>query len=67
MRRFELSDGTSSKFWEIELSGQRHTVRYGRIGTDGQAKTKDFADEGAARRDADKLIEEKTKKGYAER
>ena len=67
MRRFELSDGTSSKFWEIEISGHRHTVRYGRIGTDGQAKTKELASEDAARRDADKLIEEKTKKGYTER
>ena len=67
VRRFEFSDGTASKFWEIELSGHRHTVRYGRIGTDGQAKAKEFADEDAARRDADKLIEEKMKKGYAER
>lgn len=66
-RRFEFSDGTSSKFWEIEVSGKQHTVRYGRLGTDGQAKTKDFADEDAARRDAAKLIDEKTKKGYVER
>ena len=65
-RRFELSDGTASKFWEIEVSGPSHTVRYGRIGTDGQSKSKDFADEEAAKRDAAKLIEEKTRKGYVE-
>jgi DNA ligase-1 len=65
-RRFTFSDGKSSKFWEIEVSGRQHTVRYGRAGADGQAKTKDFADEAAARRDAEKLIEEKTKKGYVE-
>jgi DNA ligase-1 len=65
-RRFEFSDGTASKFWEIEISGPRHTVRYGRIGADGQSKTKDFADDEAAKRDAAKLIEEKTRKGYVE-
>jgi DNA ligase-1 len=65
-RRFELSEGGSSKFWEIEVDGARHTVRYGRLGTAGQAKTKDFADAALALRDAEKLIAEKTAKGYRE-
>src|SRR5262245_22524847 len=66
MRRFEFSEGSSNKFWEIELSGKSHTVTYGKIGTAGQTKTKDFADAAAAQKDHDKLVAEKTKKGYTE-
>lgn len=65
-RRFEFSEDGSNKFWEIRLEGASHTVRYGKIGTDGQTKTKDFDDEDAAKKDHDKLIAEKTKKGYVE-
>ena len=66
-RRFELVEGTSSKFWEVARDGCSVTVRFGRIGSDGQAKTKDFASEELARRHADGLIEEKLAKGYRER
>ena len=45
MRRFELVDGSSAKFWEMTLSGLSFTVRYGRIGTKGQEKEKRFATE----------------------
>ena len=62
--RFEFSDGKSNKFWEIRLEGSAHTVNFGRIGTNGQSKTKEFADEDKARASAEKLIAEKTKKGY---
>jgi predicted DNA-binding WGR domain protein len=41
-RLFEFHDGGSDKFWEISLEDKSHTVRYGRSGTDGQSKTKDF-------------------------
>ena len=66
IRRFELVEGTTSKFWEIELRDVEHTVRYGRIGTAGQARTKAFPDATAAAADAARLVEEKTAKGYAE-
>jgi predicted DNA-binding WGR domain protein len=65
-RRFEFSEGSSNKFWEIRVEGKSHTVRFGRIGSDGQTKTKDFASAATAQADADKLIAEKTKKGYEE-
>jgi uncharacterized protein (TIGR02996 family) len=65
-RRFEFSDGGSSKFWEISLDGKSHSVRYGKIGTPGQEKSKSFGDAASAARDAEKLVAEKTKKGYAE-
>ena len=66
MRRFELVDDASSKFWEIQLEGLDVTVCFGRIGTQGQAKTKTFASAAAALKEHDKLVKEKTGKGYAE-
>lgn len=65
-RRFELDDGKSSKFWEISLDGDTLTTTWGKIGTDGQSKTLDFDSESDARKQYDKLISEKTKKGYEE-
>jgi predicted DNA-binding WGR domain protein/very-short-patch-repair endonuclease len=64
VHRLELIDGESRKFWEIEVTGASHTVRFGRIGSQGQSKTKTFADESAAQRDADRLLREKRAKGY---
>ena len=63
-RRFELVEGGSAKFWEVACEGAAVTVRYGRIGSDGQAKTKQLPDEAAALRHVDDLIREKTAKGY---
>ena len=65
-RRFELVEGSSDKFWEIKIAGTEVTVCYGRRGTNGQTNAKTFADEAAAKKHADKLVEEKTKKGYLE-
>ncbi|MCB9600149.1 MAG: WGR domain-containing protein [Sandaracinus sp.] len=65
-RRFELDDGKSSKFWEIALDGCEVTTRWGRLGTSGQSKTKAFATEAKAQAEHDKLVAEKTGKGYAE-
>lgn len=66
MKRFELVEGTSSKFWELALDGADVTVRFGRIGTNGQTKTKTHASAEAARKDHDKLVKEKTSGGYSE-
>jgi predicted DNA-binding WGR domain protein len=66
MRRLELVEGASSKFWEIELQGSAFTVRWGRIGTAGQTQQKSFANEAKAQAEHDKLLAEKLKKGYAE-
>jgi uncharacterized protein YjbI with pentapeptide repeats/predicted DNA-binding WGR domain protein len=65
-REFRFEDGKSSKFWEIELDDKSHTVRFGRIGTAGQSKSKDFATPEEARKSHDALIAAKTKKGYVE-
>ena len=65
-RYFEFVGGNSSKYWEVTVTDCDVTVRYGRIGTDGQSKTKSFTDEAAAIGHAEKLIAAKTKKGYVE-
>ena len=65
-RRFEFSEGNSNKFWEIAVNGVEVNVQFGRIGTQGQSNVKSFPDEAAAARNADKLIQEKTGKGYVE-
>lgn len=38
VRYFEFIDDKSQKFWEVTVSGSDVTVRYGRIGSDGQSK-----------------------------
>jgi DNA ligase-1 len=65
-RRFELSDGSSNKFWEVELRDADQTVRFGRVGTAGQTKSKTFPDVASARDATEALVREKTSKGYVE-
>ncbi|ATB47243.1 WGR domain-containing protein [Corallococcus macrosporus] len=64
MPRYEFKEGSSSKFWEITLSGNSFTARWGRIGTDGQEKTQTFGSPAEAQKEHDKLVREKEKKGY---
>jgi uncharacterized protein (TIGR02996 family) len=66
MRTFQYSDAKSHKFWNIEITGNSFTVTYGRIGTDGQSQTKTFGTPEKAHAEAEKLIREKTGKGYVE-
>lgn len=65
-REFQFIEGPSKKFWAIELEGAAFTVHFGRIGTAGQAQKKEFATPEAAKKEHDKLIAEKTRKGYTE-
>jgi len=66
MRTFQFSDAKSHKFWNIDVEGDRFTVTYGKVGTAGQSQTKAFASAEKAQAEADKLIREKTGKGYVE-
>lgn len=66
VRRFEMVDGKASKFWEVSLDECELTVNFGRIGTAGQSKIKEFDEPTEAWRERDKLIREKIKKGYQE-
>ncbi len=65
-REFQFVSGGSSKFWAIELKGQAFDVTFGKIGTPGTTQTKSFADAAAATKAYDKLVAEKTAKGYVE-
>jgi len=65
-RYFELVEGTSRKFWEITVTETTLTVRFGRIGTNGQQQTKNMSDSRASQQEAERLIEEKKRKGYTE-
>jgi predicted DNA-binding WGR domain protein len=65
MSRYALSEGGSDKFWEVAVDGATLTVRFGRIGSAGQTRSKVFADATAAEREKAKLVKEKTGKGYA--
>ena len=64
MPRYEFSEGSSNKFWEINLSGKAFTTTYGKIGTAGQTSIKTWKDNAEAKKEYDKLVAEKTKKGY---
>ena len=65
-RRFEFKDDHSYKFWCIELDKKRHKVRFGRIGTRGQTRTKSFADAAAAKREYRKRVQQKLDARYRE-
>ena len=65
-REFQFSDGSSNKFWRIQLDDTSFTVQYGRLGTQGQEQTKAFDDAAKAKKEYDKLVAEKLKKGYVE-
>ncbi|MBN1610607.1 MAG: WGR and DUF4132 domain-containing protein [Polyangiaceae bacterium] len=66
MRRFEFSKGSSNKFWQVEQRGASLVIQWGKIGTNGQSQTKEFAGDAKAKSETDKLIAEKKKKGYVE-
>jgi uncharacterized protein (TIGR02996 family) len=66
MRTFVFTDAKSNKFWHVELDGTGLTVTFGRVGTQGQTKTKTFPNQAAAQKEHDKLVAEKLKKGYVE-
>lgn len=65
-KHLKYIDGSSDKFWQIEVSNNTYTVTYGRNGTSGTSQTKSFDDDDQCLKAAEKLLNEKTKKGYSE-
>jgi predicted DNA-binding WGR domain protein len=61
----ELSEESAHKFYELTVDGTKVTVRFGRIGENGQTQVKEFPSPEKAQAEAHKKIAEKTKKGYA--
>ncbi|EMF83368.1 leucine rich repeat protein [Leptospira weilii serovar Topaz str. LT2116] len=59
-------DEGSNKFWSVQVSGNTFTVLFGKIGSSGQSSTKSFGSENECLKEAEKLLQEKLKKGYVE-
>ena len=64
MQRFEFNDEKSSKFWQVAQVGNALNIAWGKVGTNGQSQAKAFDTEAKASAAKDKLIAEKTGKGY---
>ncbi|TWT13153.1 DUF4240 domain-containing protein [Planomicrobium sp. CPCC 101079] len=54
----------SNKFWKISVAKNSLAVIYGRIGTGGTTRVKDFPSPEACKKEAHRLIQSKLKKGY---
>lgn len=65
-KHLKFIDGTSDKFWQIEVTGNQFTVNYGKNGTSGTSQTKSFDSHEDCLKAAEKLLAEKVKKGYSE-
>jgi predicted DNA-binding WGR domain protein len=65
-RYFEYKDAKSAKFWEVSVTGKKITIRYGKIGTEGQTSLKELSTPAAAKAHAEKQAAGKVKKGYTE-
>ena len=61
----EFVDESSSKFWSVSTDDCTVTVVFGKIGTAGQTKIKEFDSPNEAEKQAEKQAAAKTKKGYA--
>jgi predicted DNA-binding WGR domain protein len=67
-RRFEFRDqaANTDKFWEVTVTDNLLTRRWGRRGTEGQARTDPFISERYAEAEAGALIRSKMREGYIE-
>lgn len=65
-RHLIYNDNASDKFWKIETAENSFNITYGRTGSSGQTLNKTFSTVEACREEAEKLINEKLKKGYQE-
>ena len=66
-RYFELTVGTSNKFWEVSQAGRETTTRYGKIGSGSQSKTKTCDSPEKATAETAKIVATKVKEGYVEK
>lgn len=62
LRRFEMTDGDTRYFWEIETTGSKQKIRFGTF----EEKEKVFEDDDEAKENAEKKIAEKLGKGFKE-
>jgi predicted DNA-binding WGR domain protein len=65
-RTFIFTGNKSNKFWTIDTAETSFTVTCGEAGTAGQTSERSFSSEADCLQEVNKLIAEKTKKGYVE-
>ncbi|MFB9078376.1 DUF4240 domain-containing protein [Flavobacterium procerum] len=65
-RKFIYQEELSDKFWDIEYNGKIQKITFGKIGTNGRETIKEFESEEECKKESEKLIAQKTKKGYQE-
>ena len=65
-KHLKYIEGNSDKFWQITVQENSFTVTYGKNGTAGTSQTKQFTDAEECLKAAEKLYNEKVKKGYSE-
>ncbi len=65
-KNFIYKDEKSDKFWTIHVEGKTLTVIFGKTNTAGRTNVKEFVNDEDAYREAERLINEKTRKGYME-
>lgn len=66
LRKFRCTEGGAGKFWHIVWDDTMLTVHHGRLGTEGQFRSRDFPDAAQTTRHAERLIEAKLRDGYYE-
>jgi predicted DNA-binding WGR domain protein/cell wall assembly regulator SMI1 len=64
--RLIYREGTSSKFWEARIEGNKLITRYGRIGQTGREESMGYSSPEAAEAEMNKLIKQKLNMGYVE-
>lgn len=64
MEAYRYKDDKSDKFWRIEYAESAFAVNYGKTGTIGKYQIKEFDSAEECKKEANKLIASKKKKGY---
>jgi predicted DNA-binding WGR domain protein len=64
VRSLHFEQGGSQKFWRASVRGNELTVTFGRKGSNGQSLLKQFESNDRALKEMEKLVTEKTRKGY---
>lgn len=66
IKTLHYKDEKSDKFWHVETAGCEMMTNWGKSGTSGRYEIKEFTDEAACEKQAEKLAASKMKKGYKE-
>lgn len=62
--KLRLEHEDEGKFWEVEVKGTKHYIKFGKIGSPGQTRLTDIGSATAAIADANKRAMQKRKEGY---